>query len=243
MKLLSNYIKQSVAYHFIISNSAEYSGRTQNSSLLFFIIRSEYIHPSYQMVIPEWLLLPFLAAAASSKAAFGNGKKITGSSAVPVANSTEDYDEMSATSAKAIGSSQSEAAASASAASKRGKKGKQKKIREKYKDQDEEEKELRMQLLHDAQKLDGKRAKKKKKEEQMKVDKENKLARAKAMNQKRQQPGQTFQQASTMHDARRGSHNDDGGDGDQDVGADSNATAGNAIKVSDEVDMIDALTG
>lgn len=195
------------------------------------------------MVIPEWLLLPFLAAAASSKAAFGNGKKITGSSAVPVANSTEDYDEMSATSAKAIGSSQSEAAASASAASKRGKKGKQKKIREKYKDQDEEEKELRMQLLHDAQKLDGKRAKKKKKEEQMKVDKENKLARAKAMNQKRQQPGQTFQQASTMHDARRGSHNDDGGDGDQDVGADSNATAGNAIKVSDEVDMIDALTG
>ena len=148
---------------------------------------------------------------------------------------------MSATSAKAIGSSQSEAAASASAASKRGKKGKQKKIREKYKDQDEEEKELRMQLLHDAQKLDGKRAKKKKKEEQMKVDKENKLARAKAMNQKRQQPGQTFQQASTMHDARR--HNDDGGDGDQDVGADSNATAGNAIKVSDEVDMIDALTG
>ena len=192
------------------------------------------------MVIPEWLLLPFLAAA-SSKAAFGNGKKITGSSAVPVANSTEDYDEMSATSAKAIGSSQSEAAA-ASAASKRGKKGKQKKIREKYKDQDEEEKELRMQLLHDAQKLDGKRAKKKKKEEQMKVDKENKLARAKAMNQKRQQPGQTFQQASTMHDARRHGH-DDGGDGDQDVGADGNATAGNAIKVSDEVDMIDALTG
>jgi len=98
-----------------------------------------------------------------------------------------------------------------------------------------------MQLLHDAQKLDGKRAKKKKKEEQMKVDKENKLARAKAMNQKRQQPGQTFQQASTMHDARRG--HDDGGDGDQDVGADNNATAGNAIKVSDEVDMIDALTG
>ena len=192
------------------------------------------------MVIPEWLLLPFLAAAASSKAAFGNGKKITGSSAVPVANSTEDYDEMSATSAKAIGSSQSEAAS----ASKRGKKGKQKKIREKYKDQDEEEKELRMQLLHDAQKLDGKRAKKKKKEEQMKVDKENKLARAKAMNQKRQQPGQTFQQASTMHDAarRHGGH-DDGGDGDQDVGADGNATAGNAIKVSDEVDMIDALTG
>ena len=197
------------------------------------------------MVIPEWLLLPF-PAAASSKAAFGNGKKITGSSAVPVANSTEDYDEMSATSAKAIGSSQSEAAAAsaASAASKRGKKGKQKKIREKYKDQDEEEKELRMQLLHDAQKLDGKRAKKKKKEEQMKVDKENKLARAKAMNQKRQQPGQTFQQASTMHDAarRHGGH-DDGGDGDQDVGADGNATAGNAIKVSDEVDMIDALTG
>ena len=192
------------------------------------------------MVIPEWLLLPFLAAAASSKAAFSNGKKITGSSAVPVANSTEDYDEMSATSAKAIGSSQSEAAS----ASKRGKKGKQKKIREKYKDQDEEEKELRMQLLHDAQKLDGKRAKKKKKEEQMKVDKENKLARAKAMNQKRQQPGQTFQQASTMHDAarRHGGH-DDGGDGDQDVGADGNATAGNAIKVSDEVDMIDALTG
>lgn len=153
---------------------------------------------------------------------------------------------MSATSAKAIGSSQSEAAAAsaASAASKRGKKGKQKKIREKYKDQDEEEKELRMQLLHDAQKLDGKRAKKKKKEEQMKVDKENKLARAKAMNQKRQQPGQTFQQASTMHDAarRHGGH-DDGGDGDQDVGADGNATAGNAIKVSDEVDMIDALTG
>ena len=147
---------------------------------------------------------------------------------------------MSATSAKAIGSSQSEAAS----ASKRGKKGKQKKIREKYKDQDEEEKELRMQLLHDAQKLDGKRAKKKKKEEQMKVDKENKLARAKAMNQKRQQPGQTFQQASTMHDAarRHGGH-DDGGDGDQDVGADGNATAGNAIKVSDEVDMIDALTG
>ena len=191
------------------------------------------------MVIPEWLLLPF-PAAASSKAAFSNGKKITGSSAVPVANSTEDYDEMSATSAKAIGSSQSEAAS----ASKRGKKGKQKKIREKYKDQDEEEKELRMQLLHDAQKLDGKRAKKKKKEEQMKVDKENKLARAKAMNQKRQQPGQTFQQASTMHDAarRHGGH-DDGGDGDQDVGADGNATAGNAIKVSDEVDMIDALTG
>ena len=191
------------------------------------------------MVIPEWLLLPFLAAA-SSKAAFGNGKKITGSSAVPVANSTEDYDEMSATSAKAIGSSQSEAASAS--ASKRGKKGKQKKIREKYKDQDEEEKELRMQLLHDAQKLDGKRAKKKKKEEQMKVDKENKLARAKAMNQKRQQPGQTFQQASTMHDARHHGH-DDGGDGDQDVGADNNATAGNAIKVSDEVDMIDALTG
>jgi len=76
----------------------------------------------------------------------------------------------------------------------------------------------------------------------MKVDKENKLARAKAMNQKRQQPGQTFQQASTMHDARRHGH-DDGGDGDQDVGADGNATAGNAIKVSDEVDMIDALTG
>lgn len=73
----------------------------------------------------------------------------------------------------------------------------------------------------------------------MKVDKENKLERAKAMNQKRQQPGQTFQQASTMHDARRG-HDDDG---DQDVGADNNATAGNAIKVSDEVDMIDALTG
>ena len=194
------------------------------------------------MVIPEWLLLPFLAAAASSKAAFGNGKKITGSSAVPVANSTEDYDEMSATSAKAIGSSQSEAAASASA-SKRGKKGKQKKIREKYKDQDEEEKELRMQLLHDAQKLDGKRAKKKKKEEQMKVDKENKLARAKAMDQKRQQPGQTFQQASTMHDARSRHGHDDGGDGDQDVGADNSATAGNAIKVSDEVDMIDALTG
>ena len=148
---------------------------------------------------------------------------------------------MSATSAKAIGSSQSEAAS----ASKRGKKGKQKKIREKYKDQDEEEKELRMQLLHDAQKLDGKRAKKKKKEEQMKVDKENKLARAKAMNQKRQQPGQTFQQASTMHDAarRHGGHDDGIGDGDQDVGADGNATAGNAIKVSDEVDMIDALTG
>ena len=46
---------------------------------------------------------------------------------------------------------------------KRGKKGKQKKIREKYKDQDEEERELRMQLLHQAQKDDGKRAKKKKK--------------------------------------------------------------------------------
>ena len=144
---------------------------------------------------------------------------------------------MSATSAKAIGSSQSEAAASAASASKRGKKGKQKKIREKYKDQDEEEKELRMQLLHDAQKLDGKRAKKKKKEEQMKVDKENKLARAKAMNQKRQQPGQTFQQASTMHDAR--SRHDDGGDG----GGNQDNVAGNAIKVSDEVDMIDALTG
>ena len=78
----------------------------------------------------------------------------------------------------------------------------------------------------------------------MKVEKENKLARVKAMKQQhlRQQPGQTFQQASTMHDARRHGH-DDGGDGDQDVGADGNATAGNAIKVSDEVDMIDALTG
>ena len=36
-----------------------------------------------------------------------------------------------------------------------------------------------MQLLHEAQKADGKRAKKKKKEEQMKVEKENKLARVK----------------------------------------------------------------
>ena len=81
----------------------------------------------------------------------------------------------------------------------------------------------------------------------MKVDKGNKLALSKAMNQKRQQPGQTFQQASTMHDAarRHGGHDDGGSivDGDQDVGADGNATAGNAIKVSDEVDMIDALTG
>merc|ERR1712173_308383 len=38
---------------------------------------------------------------ASSKATFGNGKKITGSSAVPVANSTEDYDEEMSVAAKA----------------------------------------------------------------------------------------------------------------------------------------------
>ena len=66
--------------------------------------------------------------------------------------------------------------------SKRGQKGKQKKIREKYKDQDDEEKALRMQLLHQAQKEDGKRAKKKRKEQQMKVEKENKLARAKVIH-------------------------------------------------------------
>merc|ERR1719474_275219 len=47
----------------------------------------------------------------------------------------------------------------------------------------------------------------------------------------RQQPGQTFQQASTMHDVH-----DDILNADQDA-------ATNAIKVSDEVDMIDALTG
>lgn len=67
----------------------------------------------------------------------------------------------------------------------------------------------------------------------MKVEKENKLARVKAMKQQhlRQQPGQTFQQASTMHDVH-----DDILNADQDA-------ATNAIKVSDEVDMIDALTG
>ena len=178
--------------------------------------------------------------AASSKADFGNGKKITGSSAVPVANSTEDYDEEMSVAAKATSTiassatsstSASAAAAATTTAAKRGKKGKQKKIREKYKDQDDEEKELRMQLLHEAQKADGKRAKKKKKEEQMKVEKENKLARVKAMKQQhlRQQPGQTFQQASTMHDVH------------DDIVTDQDAAT--AIKVSDEVDMIDALTG
>lgn len=107
---------------------------------------------------------------------------------------------------------------------KRGQKGKQKKIREKYKDQDEEEKELRMQLLHQAQKEDGKRAKKRQKEQQMKTEKENKLARAKA-KQHLQQRGQTFRQESTMQDNEAAAEEE------------------GAIRVSDEVDMIDALTG
>ena len=96
-----------------------------------------------------------------------------------------------------------------------------------------------MQLLHEAQKQDGKRAKKKKKEEQMKVEKENKAARVKAMKQQhlRQQPGQTFQQASTMHDVH-----DQDQDADQ-ADLEETGTGGATIKVSDEVDMIDALTG
>ena len=110
--------------------------------------------------------------------------------------------------------------------SQRGKKGKAKKIREKYKDQDEEEKELRMQLLHQAQKEDGKRAKKKAKEAQMKAEKENKLAKQRARQQR--EKGQTFQQASTL-DLGQDEAAEDAEDG--------------KIRVSDEVDMIDALTG
>merc|ERR1719270_3254136 len=49
----------------------------------------------------------------------------------------------------------------------------------------------------------------------------------------RQEAGQTFQQASTMHDTQD----------DQDIDGADNPKDGNAIKVSDEVDMIDALTG
>ena len=99
-----------------------------------------------------------------------------------------------------------------------------------------------MQLLHEAQKQDGKRAKKKKKEEQMKVEKENKAARVKAMKQQhlRQQPAQTFQQASTMHDQVHVHHHDQA---DQDQDADQEESGATTIKVSDEVDMIDALTG
>lgn len=104
---------------------------------------------------------------------------------------------------------------------KRGKKGKQKKIKEKYKDQDEEEKELRMQLLHQAQKEDGKRAKKKKKEEQMKLVKENKNARQQQKRQQEQMKQGSREQQVNEDDAE-----------DQAV-----------IKVSDEVDMLDSLTG
>ena len=114
----------------------------------------------------------------------------------------------------------------------RGKKGKAKKIREKYKDQDEEEKELRMQLLHQAQKEDGKRAKKKAKEAQMKAEKENKLAKQRARQQR--EKGQTFQQASAM----RAGASDLGQEDDEDAAED-----GGKIRISDEVDMIDALTG
>ena len=115
---------------------------------------------------------------------------------------------------------------------KRGKKGKAKKIREKYKDQDEAEKELRMQLLHQTQKDDGKRAKKKAKELQMKAEKENKLAKQRARQQR--EKGQTFQQASTARQQQQG----DEIDLDDEAAADDGK-----IRISDEVDMIDALTG
>ena len=116
----------------------------------------------------------------------------------------------------------------------RGKKGKAKKIREKYKDQDEAEKELRMQLLHNTQKDEGKRAKKKAKELQMKAEKENKLAKQKARQQK--EKGQTFQQASAMGPSRQQQQDD------LDDAAGEDAADGK-IRISDEVDMIDALTG
>ena len=125
--------------------------------------------------------------------------------------------------------------------SKRGQKGKQKKIREKYKDQDDEEKALRMQLLHQAQKDDGKRAKKKRKEQQMKAEKENKIARMKANKQQhlQKQKGQTFQQASTIQNEVIIEDPEDAEADDAAGGVGESHT----IRVSDEVDMIDALTG
>ena len=90
-----------------------------------------------------------------------------------------------------------------------------------------------MQLLHQTQKDDGKRAKKKAKELQMKAEKENKLAKQRARQQR--EKGQTFQQAST---ARQQQQQGDEIDLDDEAAADDGK-----IRISDEVDMIDALTG
>ena len=68
----------------------------------------------------------------------------------------------------------------------------------------------------------------------MKAEKENKLAKLKARQQK--EKGQTFQQASAMGSSRK-QQSDDLDDEAEDDAADGK------IRISDEVDMIDALTG
>ncbi len=87
-----------------------------------------------------------------------------------------------------------------------------------------------MQLLH-AQREDGKRAKKKQKEQQMKTEKEQKLARTKAKVQQQRQgeahSEKVFVRKSDMADSAM----DDLEDGVT------------AIRVNDEVDMLESLTG
>ena len=73
----------------------------------------------------------------------------------------------------------------------------------------------------------------------MKAEKENKIARMKANKQQhlQKQKGQTFQQASTIQNEVIIEDPEDAEDGDGVVGE------SHTIRVSDEVDMIDALTG
>ena len=92
-----------------------------------------------------------------------------------------------------------------------------------------------------AQKEDGKRAKKKRKEQQMKAEKEHKLAKAKAFKQQQQQKVKTFQQSSSMPQKASDAAEDNGNEAADGEGVEDGDT--NTIRVSDEVDMIDAITG
>ena len=77
----------------------------------------------------------------------------------------------------------------------------------------------------------------------MKAEKENKVARMKANKQQhlQKQKGQTFQQASAIQNEVI-IEDPAAEDGDEEATGESHTTT-TTIRVSDEVDMIDALTG